>query len=213
MAMIEHRIDGEIVGDFAKTGFEASLAAGAAHAGLGVADDSGGSIGHAACDQRLDGEIRGRGITAGIRDQARGANSLAAELGETVDGLGEQVRRGVLLFVPARIGGGVAQAESAAEIDDLGAGVEHGGREFHGDFGRRGEEYDGQTFGANGVRSTGRAAGLRMIDGRRASALILAVFEEDGLGLRMGAEEADEFGAAVAAEADHACLIFIHCSE
>ena len=56
-------------------------------------------------------------------------------------------------------------------------------------------------------------AGLRMIDGRRTSALILTVFEEDRLKLRMGAEEADEFLSTVATEADHACLIFIHCSE
>jgi hypothetical protein len=52
-----------------------------------------------------------------------------------------------------------------------------------------------------------------MIDGHRTSALILAVFQEDGLRLRMGAEEADEFLSTVAHEADHACLIFIHCSE
>ena len=36
------------------------------------------------------------------------------------------------------------------------------------------------------------------------------MFEEDGLGLRMGGEEAEELGAAVAVEADDADLIFIH---
>ena len=167
MAVIEHRIGGEVVGDFAKAGLEAGLAAGAADAGLGVADDSGGSIDHAACDQGLNGKIRGGGIAARVRDQARGANALAAELRKTVDGLGEQFGRGVLLLVPARIGGGVAKAERAAEIDDLGAGVEHGGREFHGDFGRRGEEDDGQAFGANGVGRARGAARLGVIDGRR----------------------------------------------
>lgn len=52
-----------------------------------------------------------------------------------------------------------------------------------------------------------------MIDGRRAAALILAVFQEDGLGLGMGVEEAEEFGAGVAAETDDADLIFIHRCE
>jgi hypothetical protein len=49
-----------------------------------------------------------------------------------------------------------------------------------------------------------------MIDGRGTASLILAVFEEDGVGVGMGGEEADEFRAAVAAEADDADLIFIH---
>jgi hypothetical protein len=31
--------------------------------------------------------------------------------------------------------------------------------------------------------------------------------------LGVGVEEADEFSTAVPVEADHACLIFIHCSE
>jgi hypothetical protein len=52
-----------------------------------------------------------------------------------------------------------------------------------------------------------------MIDGRRAASLILPVFEEDGFGLGVGVEEADEFGTAVTVEPDNACLIFIHYSE
>ena len=42
--------------------------------------------------KRLDGEIGGSGIAAGIGDQARGANALAAELGEPIDGFREQMR-------------------------------------------------------------------------------------------------------------------------
>jgi hypothetical protein len=213
VAMIERRIDGEIVSDFAKTGFEAGFAPSTAHAGLGVADDSSGSIGYAAGDQGLNGEIRGGGITAGVGDQSGGANTLAAELGEAIDRLGEQMRRRVLLFVPARIRGGVAKAEGAAEIDDLCPGVEHGGREFHGDFGRRGKEDYVQTFGADGFGSAGSAARLWMIDGRGSGALILTVFKKDGLSVGMGGEEADEFLTTVAAEAEDACLIFIHLSE
>ncbi len=116
----------------------------------------------------------------------------------------------MFLFIPARISGGVGEAEGAAEIDDLGTGVEHGGREFHGDLGRRGEEDNGQVFGANGVGRGRGAARLGIVDGGGAVALILAMFEEDGLGVGMGGEEAEEFGAAVAVEADDADLIFIH---
>ena len=211
--MIEHRVDGEIIGDLAEAGFETGLAPGTAHPGLGVADDAGGSISHAGGDQGLNGEIRGGGVTAGVSYQACASDALAAELGKSVDGLGEQLGRGVLVLVPARIGGGVAKAEGAAEIDDFGAGVEHGGREFHGNFRRRGEEHDVQAFGANGVRRTRRAAWLRVMDGRGRDGLILTVFEEDWLGVRVSGEEAEEFGAAVAAEANDACLIIIHCYE
>jgi hypothetical protein len=52
-----------------------------------------------------------------------------------------------------------------------------------------------------------------MMDGRGAGCRILPVFEEDGFGLGMGVEEANEFSTAVAVEADDACLIFIHYSE
>ena len=114
------------------------------------------------------------------------------------------------VFVPARIRGGVGKAEGAAEIDDLGTGVEHGGRDFHGDLGRRGEENHGQVFGANGAGRGRGAARLGVIDGGGSVAVILAMFEEDGLGEGVGGEEAEEFGAAVAVEADDADLMFIH---
>lgn len=213
VAVIEGRIDGEIVGDLAEAGFERGLAAGAAHAGLRVAHDAGGSIGHAACDQRLNCKIRGGGITAGVRDQARGADALSAELGEPIDRFGQQIGRGVVPLVPARVGGGVAKAEGAAEVDDFGPGGQHGGCQLHGDFGRRSEEDYGQSFGADGIGRAWRPAGLRMVDGRRTVALILTMFQENGFGLGMGGEQPDQFGAAVAAEADDPCLIFIHHSE
>jgi hypothetical protein len=112
-----------------------------------------------------------------------------------------------------RIRGGVAQAEGAAEIDDLGAGVEQGGRELHGNLGRGSEEDDVQAFGADGLGGARRAAGLGMMNGRGAAALILTVFEKDWFDLGVGSEEADEFLTAIAAEADDACLIFIHRPE
>jgi hypothetical protein len=54
---------------------------------------------------------------------------------------------------------------------------------------------------------------LGVIDGGRGGALILTVFEDDGLRVGMGVEEAEELGAGVAGEADEADLIFIHRCE
>ena len=210
VAVIEHRIDRKIPGDFAEAGAEASLAPGAAHARLGVADDSRGAIDRSSGDQRLDGEIGGGGIATGIRDQARAANPLPAEFGKPVDGFGKKAGRGVLFFVPALVGSGVVQSESPAEIDDFCAGVEHGGRKFHGNSGRSGEEDHVQAFGSNSVPSAGNAAMLRMVQRLGAPAGILAMFQKDGVSMGVGVKEADQFGTAIAGEAGDADLIFIH---
>ena len=63
------------------------------------------------------------GIAAGIGDESGGADLGAVEFGQAVDGVGEKLGGGVLLFVPVKVVGGSAQAEGAAEIDDDGAGV------------------------------------------------------------------------------------------
>jgi len=52
-----------------------------------------------------------------------------------------------------------------------------------------------------------------MIDRRRTGILILAVFEQDRLGVRMRTKETDQFLAAIAAKPNHARLIFIHRHE
>ncbi len=83
MAVIEHGINREIIRDFAKTSLKTRLAAGAADAGLGVANDSGCPVDNAGGDQGSNGEVGGRGIAAGIRDQSRATNALAAEFGQS----------------------------------------------------------------------------------------------------------------------------------
>jgi hypothetical protein len=211
--VIQHRISGEIIGHFAEAGFQTRLAPGTADPGFGVANNSGGSIGHAARDQRLDREIRRRGITARIRNQACTANALAAELWQAIDRLAQQLRRRVLLFVPARIRGCIAQAKRATEIDYLGSGVEQTRHKIHGDFGRRSEKHDGETLGAHRVGIRGSATKLRMVDRSRPGSRILTMFQQDWLDVGMRAEQANEFGATVPAEADDAHLIFIHHSE
>jgi hypothetical protein len=49
-----------------------------------------------------------------------------------------------------------------------------------------------------------------MIEGRGRFGLVLAMFQQDRFDLGMSREKADEFGAAIAAETDNTCLIFIH---
>jgi hypothetical protein len=52
-----------------------------------------------------------------------------------------------------------------------------------------------------------------MVDRSRPASRILPMFQQDWLDVGMRAEQANEFGAAVPAEADDAHLIFIHHSE
>ena len=68
------------------------FAARAADAGFGIAHDPGSAIDRTGLDQRPDREIGRRGVAAGIRDQSRAGNSLAAELRQPVDRLRQQCR-------------------------------------------------------------------------------------------------------------------------
>ena len=107
------------------------------------------------------------------------------------------------LLVPGGIALGRAQAEGAAQVDDLGAGAQHGRREFHGDVGRSGEKDDSDPFGAHGVGSAreryARAGAPRM---REVSAGVLPMFQQDRGNLGMAVQNPDEFRSAVAAMAD-----------
>ena len=103
-----------------------------------------GAVDHAGFHQRPDGQIGGGRIAAGIGDQARAGDAPAAEFRQSVDGLGEQFRLRVGFLVPGGVVLGSAEAEGAAQIDDAGAGVEHDGRQFHGDFGGSGQENNGK---------------------------------------------------------------------
>ncbi len=110
----------------------------------------------------------------------------------------------MVFLVPARVGGGIAQAESPAEIDDLGAGVEQGGCEFHGDIGGRGKKHEREFLGLHGLGRGGNAADGFGGERLRVRRGILAMFEQHRLGVRVVVEQADEFSATVATEADDA---------
>ena len=156
--MIEDRIGREVFGHFAEAGLEAGLAARAADAGFGVADDAGCAVDDAGFEQRPDGQVGGRGIAAGVGDQARAGDALAAEFGQSVDGFGQQCRLGVSALYQVLVALGGAQAEGAAEVDDAHPGGEQPGRQFHGNFGRRGEEDDVELRIADGFGSAGKLA-------------------------------------------------------
>ncbi len=97
--------------------------------------------------ERVEGEDRGRGVAAGVRDEAaavRGDRRARAALGEPVGGVREPVGRGVGPAVVGRVEPGVLQPEVARKVHDLHALArgEDGGRLLRGDaVGRREEEH------------------------------------------------------------------------
>ena len=81
------------------------------------------------------------------------------------------------------------------QVDDARAGFQHDGREFHGYFGRRGQEHDSHTLGAN--RLSGTVNPRRTAIGSRTRTVLRvgAVLHEHGLGVRMAVEDLDQFSA------------------
>ncbi len=196
--MVQNRIRRKVFGDFAEAGLQAGLAPGAADARLGIADDPRRTVDDPGLQQRTEGEIRGGRVAARVRDQPRAGNPLAAELGQAVDGFGQQFRLGVGLLVPGGVVLGSAQAEGAAQVHYAGAGRQHQRREFHGDFGRRGQEDHIQLLLAYRVGGTGDAhRQLRAANDRR-PAVVFPVIHQDGFDMCVFAQYADQFRTAVA---------------
>src|SRR6478752_6950280 len=111
MPVLQNRISGEIVSDFAETGLQRRLAARAADTGFGVANDARLAPDYARVDQGLDRQVRSSRIAAGIRDQPRAGNAGAAELGKPVGCLRQQAGLGVRFLVPTPVVLGCAQTE------------------------------------------------------------------------------------------------------
>ncbi len=122
--MIQDRIRREIFGDFAEAGGERRLAARAADAAFGVANNAGFAGDRPGFDQGPDREVGGGRIAAGIRDQPRAGDPGTAELRQSVGGLGEKSGLRVRRFVPALVVFRSPQAEGAAQVDDLDACVQ-----------------------------------------------------------------------------------------
>ena len=86
------------------------------HPGLGVDHDL-VRIDGAFAQQRNERELRAGGVAARIGDEPRGSDLVAIDLGQPVDGLRLQLRRMVLVAVPARIGGRIGEPKVGGEID------------------------------------------------------------------------------------------------
>ena len=69
-------------------------------------------------DQGGQGQPGRRRVTAGGGNERGPCQSLAEQLGQPVDGLGEQLRCAVLLAVPLGVERSVPQAEVGGEVDD-----------------------------------------------------------------------------------------------
>ncbi len=203
VAMFEDRIRREIFRDFAEAGFERGLAARAADTAFRVADDAAFAIDDTGFDERTQSEIRGGRIAAGVRDKLRAARFLAMEFGDGVDGLGQQMRGGMVLFIPGFVRGSGRKPEGSAEVDDDRAGVEELRREVHGDVMRRREQNSFQALLRDGIRAGGSTANFGFADEVRAVARISAVREQNRLAVGVMRQNSGGFGSGIAAKANN----------
>ena len=116
--MLQNRVGGEVLGDFAEAGLEAGLAARAADAATWRRRRC------RPCDRsrrlRAAAGWRGWPRSGSSPDWRPGGrpDAFAAKLGQAVNGLGQECGLGVRFFVPGGIAFGRAQAKCAAEVDD-----------------------------------------------------------------------------------------------
>jgi hypothetical protein len=106
VAVREQAVRGHVLVDGREAVGKVGLAAGAGDSGRGV-DDHAGRLDQAGLDERPQRERRRRHVAAGRRDEACSHQLGTVQLGEPVDGLGEQVGLVVLEAVVRRVVGGV----------------------------------------------------------------------------------------------------------
>ena len=168
--------------------------AGAGHAALRVDDEV---ADQPRPSQRRQREQRRGGVAAGRADDARRGVGQRRELGpvqlrQAVHRVAQQVRRRMIEVVPARVVGGVGQAEVGAEIDDRGT--------------LRDEVRDERGGGAVGEGEEDcLGVGRRLVD-LEAGRGQVRVDRADGLVFPPAPDEADELarsGAAPAAGRPH----------
>ncbi|VBB42305.1 hypothetical protein TRIP_B200445 [uncultured Desulfatiglans sp.] len=188
------------------------------HACLGVADDAlqvdqalfdGGGQAQDAADRK----------TAGVSHEIRPGDPVAVELRQTVDALGQNIRRCMGLG-PSDPGGiscirvWVVEAEIAAVIDDLGAFTEPLRAFLLTDAVRRGEKDHIEVFGQLGVLRTAQRevaeAGQMGVEVADRLADVLLVDQGRDLDFGVAVEELYGTTAAVPAGADDAYLDLFH---
>ncbi len=124
------------------------------------------------------------------------------ELGKAVDRDVEEVGVRVLEAVPARVVGGVAEAEIGPEVDDRGAVRDDPGDDAGGRAVGEGEE-DRVDVGQRGIDDETRLGEVR-VDAVERVAVAVAALEADDRHVRVAGQEADQLGADIAGRPDDA---------
>ena len=124
------------------------------------------------------------------------------QLGQAVDRDVEEVGVRVLEAVPARVVGGVAQAEVRPEVDDGGAGLDDRGDQGGGGAVGEGEE-DRVDLGERGVDDEAGLGQVR-VDVVERVAVAIAALQPHDRHVRVAGQEADQLGADIARRADDA---------
>ncbi len=178
------------------------LASGAGHSALGVDDEVADEPGTCQGSERQEGRGRVAARRADQRDRRvdEGLELRSVEFREAIDGHVEQVGRGMLEAVPARIVGRVAQAEVGPEVDHGRARSQQVRHEFGGGAVREGQER-GVHVRQLGPHGQVRRGEVGMMVAER---LVLAVAagEPDDAHVGMTAQEPDQLAAAVPGRAD-----------
>ncbi len=119
VAVMADAIGVEALGHFREQHFLFRRPARAGHARLGVDDDLVGIDG-LGFEQRNQRQLGAGRVAAGIGDEPRRLDLVPINFGQAVDRSLLQFGREMLVAVPARIGGGIGEAEIGREVDDFG---------------------------------------------------------------------------------------------
>ncbi len=111
-------------------------------------------------------------------------------------------------LVPGQVVGGCAQPERAAQVDHARPGIQHGGRQIHGNFRGRGQEYYRKAFRMNDLWIAGEALRRLRAADRRGWTGFLAMLQQVWLNPRVPRQNANQLRAAVSSITDNADLSF-----
>src|SRR5690242_15951690 len=95
-----------------------------------------------------------------------------------------------------------AKPKGSAEVDHFSSSVQQAGGQFERHFGRSRKEDDGEPSVLDCVRRSRDPPGSMEVTNRVSFLAITAVFEQNGIDMRMFFEDANQFGTGVAAETD-----------
>ena len=183
---------------------ESGRAARAGRSGLRLDDDRAREIDDLGLEEGVETEDAGGGHAAGAGDQIGVADLLAVQLGYAVDERSQQLRVLVLVAVPLRVVGGIAQPEVGAEVDDDRRLLAQLGHLPHGDAVRQRAEDDVGRLQV-GERRELEVGSLAQVGMDRTDELAGVPLRGDLLDRDLGMieQQADQLAAGVAAAANN----------